>query len=71
MTNPLELQENIDSTEEQTFLNENNSDSSNIDLPQDTLLALEELGTVLFSIHKRMVSEGFEIRDGCIHKISE
>lgn len=37
-------------------------------LSKDTLLALEELGDVLKSIHRRMVSEGYEIVDGVIRK---
>lgn len=37
-------------------------------LSKETLDALEELGDVLRSIHKRMVSEGYEIVDGKIRK---
>lgn len=37
-------------------------------LSKDTLLALEELGDVLKSIHRRMVSEGYELVDGAIRK---
>ena len=37
-------------------------------LSKDTLLALEELGDVLKSIHRRMVSEGYELVDGVIRK---
>jgi ribosomal protein S19E (S16A) len=43
-------------------------DSSNV-LSKDTLDALEELGDVLKGIHKRMVSEGYEIVDGNIRKV--
>lgn len=39
-------------------------------LSKDTLLALEELGDVLKSIHRRMVSEGYELVDGVIRKKS-
>lgn len=42
---------------------------SNTGLSANTIIALEDLGNVLLSIHKRMKSEGFEIRDGCIKKI--
>ena len=38
-------------------------------LSKDTLDALEELGDVLKSIRKRMVSEGYEIIDGVVTKI--
>jgi hypothetical protein len=34
----------------------------------DTLKALEELGDVLRGIHKRMISEGYELIDGVIRK---
>lgn len=37
-------------------------------LSKETLLALEELGDVLKSIHRRMVSEGYELVDGVIRK---
>jgi hypothetical protein len=35
-------------------------------LSKETLDALEELGGVLRNIHRRMVSEGYEIVDGNI-----
>lgn len=38
-------------------------------LSKDTLSALEELGDILRGIHKRMISEGYEIVDGRIQKI--
>lgn len=38
-------------------------------LSEDTLDALEELGNVLRSIRKRMISEGYDIIDGKICKI--
>lgn len=38
-------------------------------LSKDTLDALEELGDVLRGIHRRMVSEGYEIVDGNIRKV--
>lgn len=38
-------------------------------LSKETLASLEELGDVLLCIHKRMVSEGYEIVDGDIRKI--
>ena len=38
-------------------------------LSKDTLNALEELGDVLKCIHKRMVSEGYEIVDGVVKKV--
>ncbi len=42
--------------------------SSSSILSKDTLNALEELGDVLRHIHKRLVSEGYEIVDGSIRK---
>lgn len=42
--------------------------SSSPVLSKDTLDALEELGDILRGIHKRMVSEGYEIVDGVIRK---
>lgn len=38
-------------------------------LSKDTLCALEELGDILRDIHKRMISEGYEIVDGNIQKV--
>ena len=43
--------------------------SSSPALSRETLNALEELGDVLKSIHKRMVSEGYEIIDGVAQKV--
>ena len=43
--------------------------SSSSKLSQDTLDALEELGDVLLGIHKRMISEGYELIDGHIQKM--
>ena len=43
--------------------------SLNSTLSKETIDALEELGDVLKGIHKRMVSEGYEIKNGCIIKI--
>lgn len=37
-------------------------------LSKETLNTLEELGDILKRIHKRMVSEGYEIRDGKVCK---
>lgn len=37
-------------------------------LSEETLDSLEELGTVLRRIHKRMIFEGYEILDGKIRK---
>lgn len=37
-------------------------------LSKTTIDALEELGGVLGNIHKRMISEGYEIVDGVIRK---
>lgn len=42
--------------------------SSSSPLSKETLSALEELGGVLRDIHKRMVSEGYEIIGGVIRK---
>ncbi len=42
--------------------------SSSPVLSKDTLDALKELGDVLRDIHKRMISEGYEIMDGVIRK---
>jgi hypothetical protein len=41
----------------------------NSTLSKETIDALEELGGVLKGIHKRMLSEGYEIKNGCIIKI--
>ena len=38
-------------------------------LSKDTLNALEELGYVLKSIHRRMIAEGYEIVDGVVKKV--
>lgn len=38
-------------------------------LPSETINALEELGGALRAIHKRMVTEGYELVDGVIRKI--
>ena len=43
--------------------------SLNSILSKDTLNSLEELGDVLTSIHRRMISEGYEIVDGVIRKV--
>jgi hypothetical protein len=43
--------------------------SSSPILSKDTLNALKELGDVLKSIHRRMVSEGYEIIDGVVKKV--
>lgn len=43
--------------------------SSNVILSKDTLNALEELGNILRSVHKRMTSEGYELVDGNIQKM--
>jgi hypothetical protein len=43
--------------------------SSSSKLSQDTLDALEELGDILRGIHKRMISEGYELVDGHIKKM--
>lgn len=40
-------------------------------LSRDTLNALEELGLILRSIHRRMTAEGYEIADGRIQKAHE
>jgi hypothetical protein len=37
-------------------------------LSKDTIVALEELGDILKGIHKRIVSEGYEIKNGYIVK---
>ena len=37
-------------------------------LSKETLNALQELGTVLKRIHKRMLSEGYEFKNGVIRK---
>jgi hypothetical protein len=42
--------------------------SSSSILSKETLSALEELGDVLRGIHKRMISEGYEIINGTIRK---
>lgn len=42
--------------------------NSNSPLSKETLNALEELGDVLRGVHKRMVSEGYEIIGGIIRK---
>jgi hypothetical protein len=44
--------------------------SSSSALSKETLEALEELGTVLRGIHKRIVREGYQLKDGCIQKKS-
>lgn len=40
-------------------------------LSRDTLNALEELGLILRSIHRRMTAEGYEITDGRIKKVRD
>lgn len=42
--------------------------SSKMSFSGDTLAILGELGNVLSGIHKRMLSEGFELVDGTIRK---
>ena len=37
-------------------------------LSKETLVAIGELGEILKNIHARLVSEGYEITDGCIRK---
>ncbi len=37
-------------------------------LSQETLNTLEELGDIIKRIHKRMISEGYEIRSGKVCK---
>lgn len=37
-------------------------------LSNDTLEALDDLGNVLKGIRKRMISEGYKITDGVVHK---
>jgi hypothetical protein len=41
----------------------------NSTLSKETIDALEELGDVLKGIHKRMVFEGYEIKNGYIVKV--
>lgn len=43
--------------------------SLNSTLSKETIDALEELGDVLKGIHKRMVFEGYEIKNGYIVKV--
>lgn len=38
-------------------------------LSKETLNSLEELGTILRKVHKRMASEGYKIIDGNIQKM--
>lgn len=35
---------------------------------EETLASLAELGTVLEQIHRRLISEGYEIKDGIIQR---
>lgn len=56
------------------FLSNNTTPSSlslfdSRSLPDETINALEELGAALRVIHKRMVTEGYELVDGIIRKI--
>lgn len=40
-------------------------------LSKDTLEALEGLGEVLKDVHKRMIAEGYEIKNGIVQKVNE
>ena len=42
------------------------AEPNNEPLSQETVLALHELGDVLRQIHRRLISEGYIIRDGNI-----
>lgn len=44
---------------------------ADIDLSKDTVEALEELGEALKGIRKRMIAEGYEIKNGIVQKINE
>ena len=35
---------------------------------EETLASLAELGAVLEKIHRRLISEGYQIKDGIIHR---
>ncbi|MBP6912413.1 MAG: hypothetical protein KBB86_00590 [Candidatus Pacebacteria bacterium] len=35
---------------------------------EETIETLKELGAVLLDIHKRILAEGFEVRDGKVYK---
>lgn len=40
-------------------------------LSKDTLDAFEELGLILRGVHRRMISEGYEIADGHVRKVKK
>lgn len=60
---------NVWNKEDSVILNAGKLNLSNSSLTTDSIIALEDLGSVLISIHKRMKSEGYEIKEGCIQKI--
>ena len=64
---PKEVQRDLVCSNEESFPCP--SLSLNSILSKDTLNSLEELGDVLKSIHRRMISEGYEIVDGVIRKV--
>lgn len=46
-----------------------NDQKESVILPKETLNSLEELGDILRKIHRRMVSEGYEIVNGNVQKM--
>lgn len=48
--------------------NNRNSSGLSSSLSKETLSSLEELGNTLKRIHRRMVSEGYQIKDGNVQK---
>jgi hypothetical protein len=47
---------------------ESASESANQPLSQETVEALQELGSVFRQIHRRLISEGYTIQDGKLIK---
>ncbi|HRY62810.1 MAG TPA: hypothetical protein P5056_03525 [Candidatus Paceibacterota bacterium] len=55
--------------DKKVLLSCNSSTNQHRLLQKETLEALEELGGILKNIRKRMISEGYEIIDGTLHKV--
>lgn len=43
-------------------------DLDEVALDEETMSGLRELGVVLLGIHKRLISEGYTVKDGRIYK---
>ncbi len=45
-----------------------NNETPEVELSEETIQAMKELGEILRGIHNRLISEGYTIKDGKIYK---